>query len=525
MSTSAKIPCFAAAVLVISSVNARAQSAPNVSQVLMYSATIPNLTVPTLTGSPSLTLRQAVPGIFTETATPSSLTDPNLGNIVSNGANFSVNRSFVQVAGALNASIATSLSIIPLSSPASGVIERKDPATGAMLAESSTLGPIFTERAETIGKGRFYIGFSNQDFHFTQFNGSSLNAQSVLYTGGQSSAILPGAGANPIQTVPASFGLGLDVKLSQNITFLTYGVTDSFDVSVGLPIIHSAVAARTYNAQIYAGNGFGTNGSTCWCVNTFTPGYPTLIQQQVGQASYGKTGFGDLLVRAKGTVLRRPGAVVAVGADLRFPTGDAQNYLGVGATSVKPFVAVSFYTKPLGNGIVLSPHFDAGWQFTGKSILGGQIQGTPMSQSTPLGNINYIGAPFISTKDYVPDVFNWAIGLEVALGRRNTLIADLLGNEIGWIHGIPNTTTQTLSNLLLPTGPNGDSTGAAVPTKGSVSGLVSAGNVSFGQYSGSFGYKVKLAGNLVANFNALVRFDNNGLVARVVPLVGLGYSF
>jgi hypothetical protein len=55
--------------------------------------------------------------------------------------------------------------------------------------------------------------------------------------------------------------------------------------------------------------------------------------------------------------------------------------------------------------------------------------------------------------------------------------------------------------------------------------LVSAGNVAFGQYTGSFGYKVKVAGNLVANFNVLVRFDNNGLTARLVPLFGLGYSF
>jgi hypothetical protein len=111
------------------------------------------------------------------------------------------------------------------------------------------------------------------------------------------------------------------------------------------------------------------------------------------------------------------------------------------------------------------------------------------------------------------------------LGRRSTVIADILGNQIGWIHGIPNTTTQTMTGLLAPTGVNGDSSGSAVPTKVSAVGLVSAGNVAFGQYSGSFGYKAKVAGNLVANFNVLVRFDNNGLSARAVPMFGLGYSF
>ena len=111
------------------------------------------------------------------------------------------------------------------------------------------------------------------------------------------------------------------------------------------------------------------------------------------------------------------------------------------------------------------------------------------------------------------------------MGRRNTFIADILGNQIGWVHGIPNANTQTLTGVYLPTGPNGDSTGNAVPTQGSATGLVSAGRVSFGQYSGSFGYKARIMGNLLVNFNVLVRFDNNGLTARVVPLYGLGYSF
>lgn len=495
-----KIEYFLATAFLIGSANLQAQTAPNVQQVLMYSATTPS---------------GAVPSIFTETAKPTVLGATDFVTTVTTAANYTSNQNFVQMSNALNASIATALSIIPLSSPASGVIQRTDEATGAELSVSSTLGPIFTERAETIGKGRFYVGFSNQTFHFTRYNGASLNGLSILYPGGQSSAILPSAGATGLQTVPATFGVGMDVRLSQNIAFLTYGLTDRFDVSVGLPVIHSAVAARTYNGMIYAGNGNGT--PTCWCANTFTPGSPTLIQQQIGQAAYGKTGFGDLLVRAKGMVYQKPNVVIALGADLRLPTGDAENYLGVGTTSIKPFVAVSFYSKPLEKGIVLSPHFDAGWQFSGQSVLGGSLTPTVLGQSASLG------APFSTNKGFIPDVFSWAGGLELALGRRSTLIADILGNQIGWIHGIPNTRTQTLPGLLAPTSVTGDPN--AVPTQVTASGLVSAGNVTFGQYSGSFGYKVKVAGNLVANFNVLVRFDNNGLAARAVPLFGLGYSF
>jgi len=496
-------------------------TAPNLSQVLMYSAT-QNLPVGTLTGGAGFTLNKAVPSIFTETATTADLSN-STGNAILVGSNYSVSRSIVQLNNALNASIATALSIIPLSSPASGVITRIDPATGAELPVSSTLGPIFTERAETIGKGKLYIGFSNQDFHFTKYNGTSLNALAILYTGGDSSKVV--LSGNQLSTVPATFAIGMDVRLSQDIAFLTYGVTDRFDVSLGLPMVHSSVSARTYDGVIYAGNGFGTQGSTCWCVDTFTPGYPTLIQPQIGQSALGKTGFGDLLLRLKGTVVQKPNFVVAVGSDIRFPTGDAQNYLGDGTTTVKPFAAVSFYSTPLPHNMVLSPHFDVGWQLSGKSTLGGQLQGTNLTQTTSNGAVSYAGAPFTSTKGYLPDVFTWAAGAELALTSHSTLIADILGNEVGWLHGIPNTTTQTIPNQLLPTGANGDSTGASVPVKGPATGLVSAGLVSYGQYSGSFGYKVRVAGNLIASFNVLVRLDNNGLTARAVPLFGLGYSF
>ena len=522
---SARICGLFAAFLFVS-ILGQAQSPPNVSQVLLYSAT----TTANNGGGSS----PAFPGIFSETKQTTDLAA--LGTFLNGGAcdascaavantigtagNYTVNQSFASLIGALNGSIATALSIVPLASPASGVIFRKDPQTGLILGESSTLGPIFTERAETIGKGKFYIGFSNQDFHFTQYNGTSLNALSVFYNGGQSTAL--SAGSTPLTTAPAIARVGMDVRLAQDITFLTYGVTDRFDISVGLPVVHSSVAARTYGGVIYAGNGFGN--PTCWCANTFTAGTPTLLEPIIGQASYGKTGFGDLLVRAKGTVLRTAHTVLGIGADVRFPTGDVDNYLGVGTTSVKPFAALSFYTKPFSNGVVLSPHLDAGWQFAGQSILAGQVQGTALSSA------GIIGAPFTFSKADLPDVFSWDGGAEIALGNRNTIVADILGNQIGWIHGIQNTTTLTLNNLSLPTGPNGTgpSPGSPPPTPAvvpSVTGLITAGRVSYGQYNASLGYKARLAGNLIAYFDALIRIDNNGLTARFTPMAGVGYSF
>lgn len=212
---------------------------------------------------------------------------------------------------------------------------------------------------------------------------------------------------------------------------------------------------------------------------------------------------------------------VAVGGDIRFASGDAQNYLGTGTTSVKPFVAVSLYSAPR-HGIVFAPHLNVGWQFSGQSVLGGQLQPNTLTATMTdgSGKVTYLGAPLTASKGYLPDVFSWALGTEVALRRRHTLLADLIGNQIGWIHGAPNLVTSSAPGFNPLTNNSGPVNSPVTAT-----GLFGNGTTSFSQYSGAFGYKARLTGNLVLTLSALVRFDSNGLTARVAPLYGLGYTF
>jgi len=431
----------------------------------------------------------------------------------------------------LTVSVATALSVIPLASPASGVITKFDPATGAELPASSSLGPIFTERAETIGRHKFYVGLSTEQFHFTSFDGQSTRAGlKLLDPGGQPTTITLPSGVST--SPPLTYTMSTDVRVSQNMALLTFGLTNRFDVSVGLPVVHTAVSAGGYTDTIYAGDGFATGNSHCWCQGTLTPNIApatnnlnSLLLPQINFNALGKTGFGDMLLRFKGTVMERPQMALALGADLRLPTGDDRNLLGTGTTEVKPFAALSFYTRPWSNGIVFSPHVNIGWQFAGQSILAGQIVPTTKSVRATLNGTTYplttvYAPPFTATQAYLPDVFSWAVGSEVALGKRNTVILDVLGNQIGWIHGIPNMATLSVRNALPPVQPN-----QPLAKSETISGFVSASRMSFGQYSGAFGYKGRIVGNLVGTANVLVRFDNNGLVARAVPLFGLSYTF
>jgi len=486
--------------------------APNAYQVLMYSSTLPS---------------GVMPSIYSYNSTPCQ--PSGCGAALTTASNFKAIPSIVGLTSALSASIGTALSVIPVASPSSSVITITDPETGAQLPASSTLGPIFAERGETIGKHRVYVGISTQNFHFTSLNGEPLRQPlSMLDTGGQVSQILNSAD-QPVATYPSTYNLATDVRLSQNVALITYGVTSRFDVSVGLQVAHASIQSQTTNGQIYVGDGFNnTKQGNCWCVDTFTAGVPPgatgvpgsgLILSDINSSKYGATGFGDMLLRFKGTVVQRSNLALAVGADLRLPTGDAQNFLGIGTTAIKPFLAASFYSKALGHGIVLSPELNVGWQFAGKSILGGQIAAT---SSQTVNGVTEFGPPFTTTKNYLPDVFSWTVGTELALGPRSTFVADILGNQIGWIHGIANTSTQSVAGV-----PVAQTTPGAAPVLVTATGLVSVGRVSYGQYSGAFGYKSRLYRDLVGTFNVLVRFDNNGLglVDRSVLLFGLGYTF
>jgi hypothetical protein len=65
------------------------------------------------------------------------------------------------------------------------------------------------------------------------------------------------------------------------------------------------------------------------------------IRALQASATAASSGIGDLLVRGKFNLLRSGGTGIAVGADGRLPTGDAENLLGAGETTIKPRIVGS----------------------------------------------------------------------------------------------------------------------------------------------------------------------------------------
>src|SRR5437867_5054778 len=59
-----------------------------------------------------------------------------------------------------NSAVGTQSTLLPLSSPSSGLTFTWDPAAKVFTSSTESLGPILGERAETIGKYKLYVGFS-----------------------------------------------------------------------------------------------------------------------------------------------------------------------------------------------------------------------------------------------------------------------------------------------------------------------------------------------------------------------------
>ena len=117
---------------------------------------------------------------------------------------------------------------LPLPSSATGVVFVFDKSINEDVPLEN-LGPILTDRPQTIGKKRLFVGFSFQQFTFNSIDGNSLGSLPFVF---KSKLGHPDNPTRPIyyQTERISF------KLDQYVIVGTYGLTDRTDVSVVIPI-------------------------------------------------------------------------------------------------------------------------------------------------------------------------------------------------------------------------------------------------------------------------------------------------
>jgi hypothetical protein len=374
----------------------------------------------------------------------------------------------------LNQQVANQLSTFPLASSAGGFTYTFDPALGVMSRATDSFGPIYAERADTIGRGRFNLGLNYSHYTFDHINDLSLRngGLKLVFThidiNGDKSNLQPWFEGDLITAQ-------LFVKVQTDITAfeMTYGLGDHFDVGMAVPLVHVQLAARTdatINRLATATNFPG--------IHVFLNGTSSETFQQSGSAS----GVGDVVLRAKYCI--SPGAApgLALAADVRLPTGDDGNLLGTGTTQVKVYAIGSAHLA------AFSPHFNAGYTFSNHR----------------------------SGQPRLPDEISYAGGFDWALSPRFTFMVDALGRTFRdtQIVEVQNATFQANTS---PTGPPTIVT-AVLPTL-----VTRQGNLT--SFLGSVGFKINPVSNLLLTVNGLFSLNKNGLRDDFTPLIGLDYSF
>jgi hypothetical protein len=476
--------------------------------------------------------------------------------------------SIAQTLSPLNGDISRQINLLPTASPGSGFSLMFDPALKTFVTTTDSLGPIIGERADTIGRHRIAVGVSYQFFQFDKINGSHLaNLPNVLIHADDiidnqppnviCSASLTG---NPDQSL-ASYSdnpppgqphnqnnlLGdcsyvrdriatvnrIDLKVHQITTNVTFGLTRNIEVSVVIPydMVRFGVSssATIVTGTWKATRHYFTSPGVCLDSNNSPPpppfvaacfnhNFPDASLQGSSPSSSSASGIGDVTARLKATMWRGERAAFAAGVDVRFPTGEALNYLGSGAYGVKPFAIISYHSR-------IAPHGMIGFEANGSSVTSGNVA-TGEKGQIPNELVYDAGADAYATK--------WLTGALDIVGQRvfnaqtvavtsQKFLAPCMTNDFT-VNPSP---SEPLSCDVTVTGsqPNPNFTNVPALPPVSAPTLTSTSATSYNITNASAGIKIAPLGRLVLTLNVLVRLDNGGLHAKPAPMGGLSYVF
>jgi hypothetical protein len=370
-----------------------------------------------------------------------------------------------------NVALASQLTSLPLPSPASGFTYRFDSTTGTFVRSSQSFGPILTDRAETIGRGRFSFGYNFQYFSFDQLEGISLSSVPSVFR--HDDFQLGGGRADVVSTSNA-----ISASVGQWTGALTYGVTDHFDISAAVPVVRTSL--NVLSAATIQRVGTGTQRSVHFFRDPDATG--ELGSERTFESGGSASGLGDVIIRAKGEFMRRGSQGFTGGLDLRLPTGDERNLLGSGAWGARPFFA---YSSSRGR---VSPHVNVSYQWNSSSVLAGD--------------------PKTGEKADVPDQFQYALGADFGVNEKFSLTGDWISRlsiDSPRVRLVDETITGTFGSVTLQD--------------------IAFDRSSFWASSAAFGCKTNVKGRLLVDFNLRFTVGTNGLTDRVTPLIGLEYTF
>ena len=349
---------------------------------------------------------------------------------------------------ALTQALSAQLSSFPLGSSAGGFAWTFDPSMGVFTRTTGSFGPIFAERALTVGRGKLNFGINYQRASFDEFEGLDLQSGDIKFFTEFNDLVL------------GEDSLSLKVSTDTVGFFLNYGLTDRLDVGLAMPLVRVDMdASLRFNFVNLQGARVGDT-------------------DEIRSGGRSKTGFGDAVLRAKYNVFQQPGGGAAIGLDLRLPTGDEDNLIGIAGTQAKVYAV---YSAAFGK---INPHVNVGYTFS----RGNAAADDPDS---------VLFAP--------PDEFNYTAGVDIALRPRLTVAGDIVGRSL-----------RDIFRLEL-----GDPFGLGA----AFNEFELSDKTTLNTVLTSVGVKYNVYGNLLLTANVLFPITKGGLRDKFTPVIGLDYSF
>jgi hypothetical protein len=372
----------------------------------------------------------------------------------------------------LGNAIASSAARTPLSAASSGTTFRF--VDGAPVATSVSSGPLFAERAQTLGKGRVFVGFNRNSANYSSLRGVPLSDLRLIFTHQNvTEASSPGCSAAQggdcdLMGIPRlendimMFTVNLDVRVAVTSFFVTYGLSDKVDLSFALPVV-SASLTGTSNAEIVP---FGGPPAVHFFDGTETD--PVLHASSSVNGS--STGIGDVSTRLKVNLSQSDRTGFAVLLDARFPTGSEEDLLGTGHFSAGALAVLS------SRFLDFSPHANIGFLFRS-----GETENHAFLATV---GFDHLLAPWAT---FAADLVS-----EFQVGAGKLAIPGTVHYDTPFERQIqPSSIPEMRDNLV----------------------------------NGSFGFKFRTVGELTAVTNAIVPLNRAGLRSNLLWSFGVEFSF
>jgi hypothetical protein len=213
---------------------------------------------------------------------------------------------------------------VPVISSSAGFTYRYNPSTEVFERTSQTLGPLFMERPDTLGRNKFNVSVSFQYVELNTFDGTDLTKLQ-----NDDPIVIRTVGAGGTQGFAAT-RLRYSLGLQQYVTSVsaTYGITDDLDINLLVPIISTRLRVGVHAQDVAAA---GPDG-----VFSPSPG-----PERTGFDKGDAVGVGDILVRSKYQLPRWAWLRSALGLQLRLPSGSSSDFQGTGDVELSPFLYLS----------------------------------------------------------------------------------------------------------------------------------------------------------------------------------------